>query len=94
MCVHVIYKCLKFETLISSNSWASQTENSQAKTPVWGAVQASPKPNGEKEDSVCIERGARMDSFATVLTMPYHFALAQDSIGPVKKNFLYEGRKA
>ncbi len=38
MCICVIYKCLKLETLISSKIWASQGENSQAKPQAWEAV--------------------------------------------------------
>jgi hypothetical protein len=41
MCICVIYKCLKFDTLISSKTWASQAENSQTKPSAWEAVQAS-----------------------------------------------------
>jgi hypothetical protein len=42
MCIYVINKCLKSETLINSKIWASQAENSQAKPLAWEAVQASP----------------------------------------------------
>jgi hypothetical protein len=46
MCIYVIYKRLKSETLISSKIWASQAENSQAKPPTWEAVQSVPKSCG------------------------------------------------
>ncbi len=41
MCIFVIYKWLKLETVISSKIWASQAENSQAKPPACDAIQAS-----------------------------------------------------
>jgi hypothetical protein len=40
MCICVIYKCLKLETLFSSKIWASQGENSQAKPQAWEAVRS------------------------------------------------------
>jgi hypothetical protein len=63
MCICVIYKCLKFATLICSKINASQAIGV-------GSSSRVPKSRGEWKDSVCFERGARMDSFAVVLTTP------------------------
>jgi hypothetical protein len=54
-------------TLISSKIWTSQAKNRQAKLLVWRFVRR-PMSHGEGKDSVCFERGARMDSFAAMLT--------------------------
>jgi hypothetical protein len=59
MCICVICKCLKFETLISSKIWASQAENSQAKSPAWETVQGylSHVVNGKTQSALREEQG-------------------------------------
>jgi hypothetical protein len=54
--------------VISSKIWASQALKKIAKPSHQWEVVRHYVSLGEWEDSVCFERGARMDSFAAVLT--------------------------
>ncbi len=67
MPIYVIYtgKCLS-ERAIISKIWGkpSLKQPSQQRK-----IVGCPNSHGEWEDSVCFEKGARMDSFAAVLTM-------------------------
>jgi hypothetical protein len=74
MCICVIYKFLSLG--LRSATRSGQAKLKIAKPSRWRGKQSKrPKSRGEQEDSVCFERGARMDSFAPVLTMPSHSSM-------------------
>ncbi len=69
MCIYVVYKCLSLG--LSTAVISGQAKLKIAKPSFWRGKQFKrPKSHGEQEDSVCFERGARIDSFIAVLIMP------------------------
>jgi hypothetical protein len=68
MCIYVIYKCLSWG--VDRQQDLGKPSKKTAKPSYrWEAVKR-PIPRGELKDSVCFEKGTRMDSFAAVLPTP------------------------
>ncbi len=61
MRIYVIYKCLSWDS-------GQQQDLGHAEPRRQGEVVGRPISCGEWEDSVCFEKGARIDSFAAVRT--------------------------
>jgi hypothetical protein len=64
--LYVIYKCLSWDS--DQQQDLGQAKPKTAKPSHQWEVVGRPISRGEWEDSVCFEKGARMDSFAVVLT--------------------------
>ncbi len=78
-CIWVIYKFLSLGLWSAERSRQAKLEKSQAKHPC-GKQSKRLVSRGGQEDSVCFERGARMDSFTAVLTMPSRSSLYKLSV--------------
>jgi hypothetical protein len=87
LCIYVIYKCLSL--VLWSVARSVQAKLKIAKQSYRRGKQLKHlKSCGKQEDSFCFERGARMDSFAAVLTTPSFSSMYTWTVWIVNKKII------